>query len=414
MASGSVVGLSVLLLAGYIGGMNRAQRAAELGAQAALCLASAEDMIRLRLSDRMRSASDLDGFMFEAGGLSTTIELIGSAPVPPVEISLGEAPEGSRWVPAAPEPVPVSFEEGVRALATAGAGAPATVELHSGVPARFVFDGPAGTSTVRFDAPITDGSLLEAGSIGGSPALAVYDARGPVAVLQPGREPLAGSAAPAAALAMTSCGAPSGVGDASVQDVVRGDMDSDGLPDLAVISSDRVTVFLTASPTTVADSVGGAAPVAWGLSGISGGLVVCWDGPGRSWRRLGWGGFQPLLPVGALSSHPWSGRLSEACNAIAGECGGALAVASCSSGELMVLARGEVTTIDLDGGSPDFMVVDGPSCTVVLDPLDGEGTLYTWLLSTAAGGGPTYADTLRTAVFVDAWGNTRLTGGGRT
>jgi hypothetical protein len=80
----------------------------------------------------------------------------------------------------------------------------------------------------------------------------------------------------------------------------------------------------------------------------------------------------------------------------------------------MVLARGEVTTIDLDGGSPDFMVVDGPSCTVVLDPLDGEGTLYTWLLSTAAGGGPTYADTLRTAVFVDAWGNTRLTGGGRT
>lgn len=414
MASASVVGLSVLLLAGYIGGMDRARRDAELSAQADLCAESAEDIIRLRLSDRAGPASGLDGFVFDAGGLSTTIRLLAAVPIPPVEISMGEAPEGSRWVPSAPLPVTVPVSDSVLAVAPGGSGAPASVELIGGAQARAVFEGQAGSISVPVEDWMIEDCILEAGALGGSPALAIHAPSGPVAVLQPGRETLLGAEASAAALAMTSCGAPVRAGAASVQDVVRGDMDSDGLPDLAVVSSDRVTALLTLSSDTAADSLPGAVPAAWGLSGISGGLVVRWDGPGRSWRRLGWGGFQPLLPVGALSSHPWTGRLSEACNAIAGECGGALAVASCSSGELMLLAAGGVTTLDLDGGSPDYMVLDGPRCTVVLDPLDGEGTLYTWILSTASGSGPLRADTLRTSVFTDAWGNPRLTVGGRT
>lgn len=439
-AAAAVVMLSALLLLGYVGRMRSGQAARERAAQAGLTSAGAGDWLAWSLSEGGAEPLDLDGSSFESGGLSTRLELLSSSPVPPATVGMGELPPGTAIVASdgaicllTPASTGDSLRLGLfdpssrtterlpslplppgQGYAVAGTG------CGSGYLFALITEGaePAVLFTAR-DGSVTrcEGwsagspwTVAEAGLLDGIPAVVLYRAGGPALAVLGDGSLLSGGSALEAALGLDRAGTPVQAGEAPCS-IVRGDADMDGSADLAVVSPSRIDCF-TSSGTVFSDSVTGSVPAAWGFSLVSSGFVACWEGGrGRLWRRLGWAGFQDFDPVAALSGPRWTGLLHEGCNCVAGDAGG-LRIASCSSGESVLLSGGSPVFADIDGGPPDALIRSGGSWTIVLDPVEGEGTGTLWRLSTLEGPGNLRVDTLFIPVYMDCQGALSVRTGG--
>ncbi len=78
----------------------------------------------------------------------------------------------------------------------------------------------------------------------------------------------------------------------------------------------------------------------------------------------------------------------------------------------MLLAGGRPVFADIDGGPPDAIIWNGGSLSVVLDPVEGEGTGSLWRLSTMEEPGSTRIDTLFIPVYMDGSGALSVRTGG--
>lgn len=435
-AAAAVVMLSALLLLGYVGRMRSGQTARERAAQAGLTSAGAGEWLAWSLSGRGLQPRDLDGTSFESGGFTTRMDLLSTAPVPPASVTIGEFPAGTAAVASDgsisllmpsgdslevlvfdpsgrrfEQLPPVCAPEG-SVIAGTGSGSGYLFAVITAGPEPSVLFTARDGSVTRCAAPAAGSgwTAAEAGLLDGMPAVVLYRAEGPVIAILRNGSLLQGGSALEAALGLDCAGTPVHAGEGP-SSIVRCDADMDGADDLAAVSPSRITCF-TASGTVFSDSVPGASPAAWGFSRVSSGFVVCWEGAsGRTWRRLGWSGFQSIDPVAALSGPSWTGLLHEGCNCVAGDAGG-LRIASCASGESMLLAGGRPVFADIDGGPPDAIIWNGGSLSVVLDPVEGEGTGSLWRLSTMEEPGSTRIDTLFIPVYMDGSGALSVRTGG--
>lgn len=435
-AAAAVVMLSALLLLGYIGRMRSGQTALERAAQAGLTSAGAGDWLAWSLSGGGHQPRDLDGTSFESGGFSTRMDLLSTAPVPPAAIGIGEFPAGTSVVASDGcvslltssgdslevivfdpsvrgfEQLPSGWAPEGSVIAGTGSGSGYLFAVITAGPEPSVLftarDGSATRRTGRAVEP--EWTTAEAGLLDGMPAAVLYNVEGPALAILHDGSVLSGGSAMEAALGLDCAGTPVQAGDGP-SSIVRCDADMDGATDLVVITPSRIACF-TAAGTVYADSIPGASPAAWGFSRVSSGFVACWEGSfGRAWRRLGWQGFQALDPVAALSGPRWTGLLHEDCNCVAGDAEG-LRIASCASGESMLLSAGRPVFADIDGGPPDAVVWNGDSLSIVLDPVEGEGTGTLWRLSTLEEQGSIRVDTLFIPVYMDGDGALSVRTGG--
>jgi hypothetical protein len=377
-AAAAVVMLSALLLIGYLGRMNDAQTLREFAAQADLSTSSASDWLAYGLAGGGVAPADLDGAVFESGGLTTEIELISTGPVPPSTMLItGTSGTGCEAVPSDGRVSVISFDgvsctidvfdidsgtmeryvpdipdPSVRAAGT-GAGAGfllALVPEAGGQPFGFLANDGSVVLTGSADLPF-EWIAAEAGLAGGIPSVVLYPESGaPVVVSSDGsvRE-----AAEALQTALDlACAGPAVTRGGSTRDVFRCDIDMDGRPDIVLVGSDTIVCF-TAAGSRESDSLPGMSPAVWGFSEVSSGLVVRWDGDsGSVWRRFGWSGFMGFTPPPALSNHGWTGRIAEGCNCVSGATPGGMMLVSCSSGASQFLSDGAPIFADIDGGGP--------------------------------------------------------------
>ena len=433
-AAAAVVMLSALLLLGYIGRMRSGQTARERAAQAGLSSAGAGDWLAWALSGGGRQPRDLDGASFGSGGFTTRFDLLSTAPVPPAVIGIGEFPCGTAAVasdgsvslltPSGDSLEICVFDPSERTserlppVLLPRGGVVAGTGCGSGY--LFAVIGGGSRPAVLFashDGSVTTSGAVEpgwtaaeAGLLDGTPAVLLYGPDGPVQAILLDGTMLTGGRALEASLALDCPGTPVQAGEGP-SSVVRCDSDMDGAIDIVTISPSRI-VCSTASGTMLRDSVQGCTPAAWGFSRVSSGFVACWEGDrGRTWRRLGWSGYQDFDPVAALSWPRWTGLLHEDRNCVTGDAGG-LRTASCASGESVLLSEGSPVFADIDGGAPDALVRNGDSLSIVLDPASGEGTGTLWRLSTLEGSATVRVDTLFIPVYMDGNGNLSVRTGG--
>lgn len=428
-AAGAVVMLSVMLLLGYLGRMIDEQEKLELEAQAALSAESASDWLEQNLADRAGSIEALDGSCLEIAGLETRIDLLGSSSVPPATFTIGHTTDCDCSL--------IASNGGVALLRRDGETISADlIELDSGDSTRLSIGvstseggwtalgtGPCsgflcalitdtGATDIHFvtmdgdvtsihsDIPRSDWLLAEAGLLDGLPAVILYSDSGPSAAILSTGSVLLGEGAMEAAFGLGCEGSPV---SSTEEDLLRSDLDMDGLMDFALIGSESVIAFLSSGPHPT-DSIPGMRPEAWGLSDRSNSLLICWGGPsGRIWRRLGWSGFQDFMPAASLSSIDWEGRFSEGSDAISGNSGG-LVTAGGYSGSLERISGETPVFTNIDGGPPDALLHEKNGWTVVLNPLRGEGTGTSWRLSTGSGVSPMRTDTLRFSTFIEETG----------
>ncbi len=416
--AGAVVMLSAMLLLGYLDGMMREQERIEAAAQAELLAESTMDWVLMRLAGDMGDPVLLEAASISSGTLTAGVRLTGRTEASPVLLEFAGQPSGSPVLPSGggilvlrgvPEGMSVSLLEpgpdgeplpvatvgvrspGVTPVPTGASSPLLCILLEEGAPHVAHFVGRDGTVT-SVEIPELEGFedrglLLEAGVLEGVPALAAYSGGGPAVVASLAGAVLAGDDALAASISLEGAGPPAAEGDPDPTAVMRADLDMDGSNDLVMIGRTAVTAHLTSTGGPIRDLVPGHAPVAWGVSRLSSGAVFCWEGQGsRTWRRLGWAGFQGFLPGGAYLRHPWKGRLYEAPAAVAGDSGEGLLVASLSTGGDSLLVPGSFVFTDIDGGDPDAFTTEGGGGSMVLDVFGG-GSDMTWSVTVRDAGG---------------------------
>ncbi len=436
-AAAAVVMLSALLLIGYLGRMNDAQTSRENAAQADLSTSSASDWLACGLAGGGVAPADLDGAVFESGGLTTEIELISSAPVSPATVQIpGTSGTDCEAVPSDGRVSVLSFDGGactfdvfdidsgtmerhVRDVPDPSARAAGTgtgsgyllalVPAESGHPFGFLAHDGSLALTGSVDLPF-EWSAAEAGLVDGVPAVVLYSDSGATLVVSSDGSVRESEEALQAALDLAS-GGPAVTSGGSTRDVFRCDIDMDGRPDIVLVGS-GIVVCYSAAGSREADSLPGMRPSVWGFSEVSSGLVVRWDGDsGCAWRRFGWSGFSGFTPPPALSNHGWTGRIVEGSNCVSGAAPGGMMIVSCSSGASGLLGDGAPLFADIDGGGLDALVWSDDGLAAVMDPLEGEGTGTLWRLVTRSGNEELRVDTLACSIYTDASGNVSVAGG---
>lgn len=171
----------------------------------------------------------------------------------------------------------------------------------------------------------------------------------------------------------TPGGAVSSIGASRVRDVLGGDFNNDGVPDMAFAAPFSLTVFSGATGELFTARPGGSL-ICWGDVQGRNGLAAMWSQPGggENWLRLGYQGFTGFVPE-PMYRMGWEGRFTGSGNTFAGFIGGAGVVAS-SSGYIQELLTGAVFTGNADGGQLDFFLMGPDGLEAFFNPVDGDGS----------------------------------------